>query len=114
MKIKQKDLDILNSFLNEWKGANAYWNNYVDTDDRMIVALEKADNVRDAVGICFTQCRYISGSTRWSGADLKAQIFHFDDEEIGFEIIDLGSGFVLRCEGAIVVGGDNDFIVPRS
>lgn len=114
MKIKQKDLNKLNSCLEEWKGSNVYWNNYVDTDDRMIIALERPENVRDALGICFTQCRYISGPTRWSGANLNAQIFHFEDGGDGFEIIDVESGFVLRCEGAIVVGGDSDFIVPRS
>jgi hypothetical protein len=111
MKIKQKHLDRLNAYFEKWQGANAFFNSYVDTSDRLIICLERPEDVREFIGICFHHCVFISGLTRWSNCELRCQLYDLEDGDVGFEIRDTRSDFVLRCAGPIVIG-NGEFVIP--
>lgn len=111
MKIKQKDLDKLNSYFEQWRGSDVYFGQYIYTEDRLIIVFERLENSRERIGISFLQCRYISGPTRWSDGNFECRLHELPEGEIGFETRDAGGGFVLRCAGPIVVG-ESEFIIP--
>lgn len=112
MKKKQKDLDKLNTYLGRWRGANASFGSYVDTEDRLIIVFERPENAREYIGICFLQCLFISGPTRWAKCNLKCQFCELEDGNVGFEVRDVGSGFALKCAGPIVVG-NSELVIPQ-
>lgn len=112
--MKQRELDKLNAYLHRWQGATASFNYYVgDSDDRLTIVLERADNPRERIGVSFMHCLFLSGPTRWPQCDLQCEAWTLPDGWIGFEVRDAGSEFLLRCAGPVVVG-DSELIVPHS
>lgn len=103
--MKQKNLEKLNVLLANWRGANAFLNTYCDDFERLVIAFKQPVPFGDTIGICFNNCVFLSGPTRWSDCDLQCQVIQLPDGGKGVEARDEKGGFVLRFHGAVFAGG---------
>lgn len=109
---KQRTMEKLAAFLEQWSGSSAAFCDYTESHDRFSIALRRRDGSGDCTAIHFTNCLYICGPTRWTDCELKVKAIEVEEGVIGFEVADVRGGFVTRCGGITVA--DPTLSVPRS
>ncbi|MDP4076860.1 hypothetical protein [Acidovorax sp. A1169] len=105
MKFKQQDMHGLASFFAEWRGENVFFAGYVNGHDRFTIGWQRSGVSTEFIGVTFVQCLNISGPVRWSGCDIQCEVVTLPEGEQGIEIRDRSSGFVVQCEGPVIIGG---------
>ena len=111
MNVTEKDIVKLQAKLDDWKGAEVFFNTYVDDHDRLKIGLQHPE--RGRVGLAFFYCSYLAGPVRWSGSHLVSCLYEFEDGSVGMEIKDSASGFVVRCH-SLSLYGDQGITVPET
>jgi hypothetical protein len=103
--MEPKDIQKINSFFAEWKGATAWFNRYTSSHNRFVLALTPLDG-SDPIGISFSFCEYIAGPTHWMNCNLSCKEWPspYDENEMGYEVEDKDAGFVIRGTDTIVIG----------
>jgi hypothetical protein len=91
-----------NEFFETCDGADASFNGFTETHCRFILAIRPRSGQREAFGISFVTCLYLSGPTFWSNAQLRCRSLEDSDGGLMYEVVDEAAGFVVRCDTIVV------------
>jgi len=108
-----KDITQVNVFFQNWKGAIAIFNKFTSSHSRFVIEL-KQPNSGEFIGVSFSFCNYIAGSTWWENCDLKCFPWKSPDGKSGYEVRDDRAGFLIRGTDSVVIGDGDSSTVSQA